>query len=129
MRAEKTTHDLAGRRVIMNGAWQHTAEILCGTSEAFGFEIAQDKAGSFGHVAAAEDLYFQGLTRTTTLEKLVDELFHREIAETRRLKIAAPIVAAAVGKHEMIHPADAGPDIADASGNAGAENRHQDFVG
>lgn len=81
-----------------------------------------------GDVAAAEDLDLQRIARAAGLQQFVDQLFHREIAEARRLQIAGPVAGLAVRQHEMIHAANAGARVADAGRHAGSKHGDEHFV-
>src|SRR5690349_18348425 len=102
---------------------QLSAEILGHAAQTFSLEVTQDEFGIFGadcvigvcDVATAKHLDLKRIARAAGLHEFVDQLFHGEVAKTRRLKIAGPFAGVAMWEHEMIHAADAGPLIADAS--------------
>src|SRR5262249_9626861 len=113
-----------------------TAQVLRRATEALGLEVAQHELGilradrliDVDHVTAAENLDLHPLARAPGFDQLVDELFHCEIAVTRRLRIASPVARVPEWKHEMVHPSDPGPLITNAGGHTGAEHGHEHLV-
>ena len=90
--------------------------------------FAADGVAGIGDIAATEDLDFHPFAHASGLDQLVDELLHREVAETRRLEIVPPSARSMLWKHEMIHSANSDDGIADAGRYARPEHRHQHFV-
>ena len=135
--AEDAADHAAGLRKIVDAARKLSAEVLRRAGQAFGLEIAKHELGvlrpdqlvTVGDVAAAEDLDLHPVARAPGLDQLVDQLLHREIAVARRLRLVSPAALVCQRQHEVVHAADADMAIANAGGNARAEDGGDDLVG
>src|SRR5262245_21197241 len=135
LRSEQQHTRLAGERPVVQPARLLATDMLGGDGQAFVPEIVLDVFdilvadchAAFEHIGAAEDLDLQPAAQAATGQDLVDDRFHGVVAEPRDVAQQG-IRAVALGQQEVIHAADIDLGIANAGGDAGAENGCQHLV-